>query len=154
MSDRPTPRFRGRLRVDATEDITITLAEPDARYANPNPQECVMARGLLRDPDINEVWVGPDVVMVGKVGDADHYYRHLQQPENTEMIHTFDNDPDSVRKAAKWIAGRTITIKAPPPERQLGTRTDSGSNTRGTGKRPNVHHARPFRHITRYDDQP
>ena len=69
------------------------------------------------------------------------------------MIHTFDNDPDSVRKAAKWIAGRTVTLKAPPPARQLGTRTDSGTNTRGTGQRPNVHHTSPFRHIARLDDE-
>ena len=75
-----TPRFRGRNRVDATEDKTVTLIETDATKANPNPQNCVHARGLLRDPAINEVWVGPDVVMVGYVGDADNYYRFLQEP--------------------------------------------------------------------------
>jgi hypothetical protein len=68
------------------------------------------------------------------------------------MIRTFDADPDSVRNAAKWIAGKTVTLKAPPPSRQLGTRTDSGSNIRGTGTRPNVYQARPFRYISRLED--
>jgi hypothetical protein len=147
-----TPRFRGRNRVDLTHDLTITFVESDATKATPNPQECVMARALLRNPDVNEVWVGPDVVMVGFTGDADNYYRGVQQPASTDMIHTFDADPDSVRKAAKWIAGKTVTVKAPPLARQLGTRTDSGTNIRGTGVRPNVHHSRPFRHIARIED--
>jgi hypothetical protein len=146
-----TPRFRGRIRVDATQDLTVTLAENDARYANPSPQECVVARGMLRDPTIGEVWVGPTVVMYTRHDDDEHVYRLLQEPASTDMIHTFDADPDSVRRAAKWIAGRTVTLKAPPPARQLGTRTDSGTDIRGTGQRPNVGHAIPFRHIARLD---
>jgi hypothetical protein len=148
-----TPRFRGRNRVDATEDVVLTLAGGDARYANPDPQHCVMARCLLRDPAIEEVWVGPDVVMVAYVGDPDNAWRFTQPPENTAMIHAFDADPDSVRKAARWVAGKEVVLKAPVPARQLGTRTDSGTGTRGTGTRPNVHHAVPFRHVGRLDDE-
>jgi hypothetical protein len=102
---------------------------------------------------INEVWVGPTIVMIGLVGDAENYYRLAQEHGTTEMIHRFDADPDSVRKAAKWIAGRTVTLKAPSPHRALGTRSgESGTDTRGTGGRSNVHHARPFRYISRVDD--
>jgi hypothetical protein len=137
--------------VDATEALNLTLAEADARRANPNPQECVLARCLLRDPEISEAWVGPTVVMVVRAGDDDNVYRYLQQPTTTAMIHTFDPDPDSVRRAAKWIAGKTVTIIAPPPTRQLGTRTDSGTDTRATGQKRNVHHAEPLRHIGRID---
>jgi len=161
-------KFRGHEQEDASGDLVLTLDESDClkAQATPDGEECVLAQGLLRsDPTIIEVRVGPTVAKVlrdkriitrtpsGRRRTVTRrvWERFYQEPETTDMIHTFDADPDSIKKAAKWIKGRQVTFKAPTGTRVLGGRVGEahGSNVRGTGVSPNVHHSPPFRHIAR-----
>jgi len=166
---RSTRRFLGYEQEDATQDETLTLEEADCIKAQATPfgEECVLAQTLMRtDPNVIEVRVGPTVakvlrekkVMVKSPSTGRRrtvvkkvWQRYYQEPETTDMIHTFDADPDSIRKAAKWIKGRQITLKAPTGKRKLGGRVGEphGSESRGATKTKNVHHSIPFRHIAR-----
>jgi hypothetical protein len=161
-------RFRGHEQEDASGDLVLTLDESDCIKAQSTPdgEECVLAQGLLRsDPTIIEVRVGPTIAKVlrdvkvpvpSRTGRRRTvtkrvWERYYQEPETTDMIHTFDADPDAIKRAAKWIKGRQVTFKAPTGARVLGGRVGEahGSNVRGTGQRRNVHHSPPFRHIAR-----
>ncbi|HEY1441429.1 MAG TPA: hypothetical protein VGF65_11435 [Mycobacterium sp.] len=154
MSDNPhyprTPRFKGLERVDAIDDLTVTLIRADARKGRArDPQGCVIWCGLMRIPGTALAWVGKGVAYRQVVGEPDRVYRYVHKAKTVAMIGSFDEEPEHVRAAAAWIDGVTITLVAPPPKRQLGTRTgDSGSNTRN-GKAASVNRARPLREIGR-----
>jgi len=169
-------KFLGYDQEDAQVDQELILEEADCAkaQATPDGEECVLAQSLIRlDPTIIEVRVGPTVAKVlreKKVAVKSPsgrrrtvvkkvWERYYQEPETTDMIHTFDADPDSIRKAAKWIKGRKVTLKAPTGKRVLGGRAGEphGSDRRisrgayqgQAAVSPNVHHSPPFRHIAR-----